>query len=90
MSVRCDGCDEPYDTSQIAFYMARGHMMRYCPSCKDQYDALKHAIDAECTRYQHLLNIFSEEARKKVSLKITPLDLPILALTPDGAPVVLK
>ena len=74
----------------IGFHSMLGPIMRYCPECGDIWIEFKKACEAEGARVQRQLDIWELDARAKIPLKLTPLDMPRLMVErPDGRSLVL-
>jgi hypothetical protein len=89
IDIICDGCEQDIGISSISFVKALGHIMRYCPTCLEHYAAFKTACEAEGARMQRLLDLFEQDIRTKVPLKLTPLDLPRLVTDGKGEALTL-
>ena len=83
----CDGCNQ--EREGIGFHSMFGHIMRYCAECGDIWIEFKQACEAEGARVQALLDIWELDMRKKIPLKLTPLDMPRLVVNKDGKNIVL-
>jgi hypothetical protein len=86
MAVKCDGCD---GTDVAKFFKARGHVMRYCDACADHYTQFESAYNAEAKRLSRMLELWAEDARQKVPLNLTPVDLPELVMDMEGNAVLM-
>lgn len=88
--IQCDGCPKEVPVEDLKFAAGLGHVLRYCSECFTQYQALLAKINKERDRVQKRLDAYELKARRETTLRVTPLDLPRLALGKDGQPVVLK
>ena len=89
MDLVCDGCGRPVSTWEIQFHRLLGHTMRYCSECASVWTDFKNACAHEAARVQRLLDLWELDMRSRLPLKLTPLDMPALALDSKGDPVIL-
>ena len=87
VDIDCDGCGR--SVLDIRFYRQLGHSMRYCGECASVWTDVKKACEHEAARVQRLLDLWELEVRSRLPLKLTPLDMPALALDSKGDPVTL-
>lgn len=76
MIIRCDGCRYEVPSTSMKFVQAEGRECRYCDSCHEQYQSFVLACLAKERDLNRLLDLFIEETRKRVPLKLMPQDLP--------------
>lgn len=87
--IRCDGCEQDTPTAAIAFVAEGGHVVRYCSDCAQEWKAFETAQQAEAARVQRLLDLWVEQRRHHLPLKLTPLDLPPVARGRGGRQIIL-
>lgn len=90
MIVKCDGCDVAKEAGDIGFFQAKGHVLRYCTDCQPVYQQFVGTVQSEAARVQRLLDLWEEDARKHVPLRLTPTDLPDLVTDSKGTALVLR
>lgn len=89
MDIACDGCATKYQSKDLTYYKALGHVMRYCATCAEVYLAFKTTCEQEGARLQRLLDLFEDDVRGKVPLLLVPTDLPRLMTDGKGDAVTL-
>lgn len=76
LAISCDGCTFFFPANQMTYPRMHGHVVRYCADCAKVFEGLMTAITMEERRLSALHDLFIEDARKRVPLKLTPYDLP--------------
>lgn len=74
--ILCDGCAGPVPGLQLSLISAKGVQVRYCVACRETWEALESACQAQAAVYNRLQDMFERDAREKTMLWITPLDFP--------------
>ena len=74
--IPCDGCDDGISGESISLISANSVQVRYCKECRETWEALESACDAQAAVYNRLQDMFERDAREKTMLWITPLDFP--------------
>lgn len=85
MTASCDGCGLSLEPKDLAIFMENGVQVRYCGDCATIWSEFERAHNATARRFQLMLDQWTATAREHLPLKVTPLDFPALAATPNGS-----
>ena len=85
--IPCDGCGRTHKPGDLAYITEGAYQVRYCAPCHLEWTTFETAHNALAQLKQRELELWTEEARRAVPLRVTPMDFPE-ALA--GAPTVLS